>query len=61
MNSLAEFEKVVEVIFNYDLREDMKLAKVKGLIVIGAQDGVLPAAMKEISAGYGMETECVVN
>lgn len=52
-NSLEGFKKSVVALFEYDLNEDMKASKVKGMFLVGSGDGVLPGAMKEMSAAYG--------
>jgi pimeloyl-ACP methyl ester carboxylesterase len=52
-NSLEGFKKSVVALFEYDLKEKMKASKVKGMFLVGSGDGVLPEAMKEMSAGYG--------
>ncbi|CZT10941.1 related to 3-OXOADIPATE ENOL-LACTONASE I [Rhynchosporium agropyri] len=52
-NSLEGFKKSVEALFEYDLKEEMKTATVKGAFVVGREDGVLPGTMKEMAASYG--------
>jgi pimeloyl-ACP methyl ester carboxylesterase len=52
-NSLEGFKKSVEALYEYDLKEEMKTSKVKGLFVVGSGDGVLPEAMKEMASAYG--------
>ena len=54
---------MVKALYEYDLREEMKTARVRGLFVVGAQDGVLPDAMRGMADGYGgggLVAECVV-
>ena len=52
-NSLEGFKKSVVALFEYDLKDEMKASKVKGMFLVGSGDGVLPGAMKEMSAAYG--------
>jgi pimeloyl-ACP methyl ester carboxylesterase len=52
-NSLDGFKKSVEALFEYDLKEEMKSAKVKGMFLVGGSDGVLPGTMKEMASAYG--------
>jgi pimeloyl-ACP methyl ester carboxylesterase len=52
-NSLEGFKNSVVALFEYDLKEEMKTSKVKGLFVVGSGDGVLPATMKEMAREYG--------
>jgi pimeloyl-ACP methyl ester carboxylesterase len=59
-NSLDGFKKSVEALFEYDLKEEMKSSKVKGLFVVGSSDGVLPGVMKEMASEYGTGAGYVV-
>jgi pimeloyl-ACP methyl ester carboxylesterase len=43
----------VEALFEYDLKEEMKSASMKGMFLVGGSDGVLPGTMKEMAASYG--------
>ena len=52
-NSLEGFQKGVEALFQYDLRDQMKTSGVKGAFVVGSGDGVLPAGMKSMAEDYG--------
>ncbi|TVY84713.1 3-oxoadipate enol-lactonase [Lachnellula suecica] len=52
-NSLEGFKSSVRALFEYDLKEEMKSSKVKGMFLVGGGDGVLPGAMKEMAATYG--------
>ena len=52
-NSLEGFKSAVHALFDYDLTEDMKSARVPALFVVGGSDGVLPKTMKDMAAGYG--------
>lgn len=52
-NSLEGFKKSVNALFEYDLKEEMKGAKVQGMFVVGGSDGVLPGTMKEMAKSYG--------
>ena len=52
-NSLEGFRRSVEALFEYDVREDMKGCQVKGLLVVGAGDGVLPKTMRQMAQGIG--------
>ncbi|KAH8598352.1 Alpha/Beta hydrolase protein [Bisporella sp. PMI_857] len=52
-NSLTGFKKSVNALFDYDMKEKMKAAKVRGSFLVGGKDGVLPATMKEMTGGYG--------
>jgi pimeloyl-ACP methyl ester carboxylesterase len=52
-NSLEGFKASVQALFDYDLREEMKTAGVKGAFLVGAGDGVLPKTMKEMAETYG--------
>ena len=56
-NSLDGFKKSVEALFEYDLKEEMKSSKVKGLFVVGSGDGVLPGVTKEMASAYGTGAE----
>jgi len=51
-NSLEGFRNGVEALYEYDLREGMKSAQVKGAFVVGSGDGVLPEGMKKMSEEY---------
>ncbi|MCJ1377381.1 hypothetical protein MMC17_000476 [Xylographa soralifera] len=52
-NSLEGFRRSVEALCEYDVREEMKGCRVRGLLVVGAEDGVLPKTMVEIARGVG--------
>jgi pimeloyl-ACP methyl ester carboxylesterase len=52
-NSLEGFKKSVVALFEYDLKEEMKSSKVKGMFLVGSGDGVLPGTMKEMAGAYG--------
>jgi pimeloyl-ACP methyl ester carboxylesterase len=52
-NSREGFKKSVNALFEYDLTEEAKSSKVKGLFVVGGSDGVLPKTMKEMAESYG--------
>jgi pimeloyl-ACP methyl ester carboxylesterase len=52
-NSLEGFKKSVVALFEYDLKEEMKTSKVKGMFVVGSGDGVLPGTMNEMAGAYG--------
>jgi len=52
-NSLEGFKKSVVALFEYDLKEEMKTSKVKGMFLVGSGDGVLPGTMKEMAGAYG--------
>jgi pimeloyl-ACP methyl ester carboxylesterase len=54
-NSLEGFKKSVEALFEYDLKEEMKASKVRGMFVVGSEDGVLPGTMKEMASAYGRD------
>ena len=51
-NSLEGFRKGVRALFEYDLREEMKSATVKGSFLVGSGDGILPEGMKKMAAEY---------
>jgi pimeloyl-ACP methyl ester carboxylesterase len=53
INSLDGFKKSVEALFEYDLRDEMKENAVKGIFVVGAEDGILPGTMKEMATACG--------
>ena len=59
-NSREGFKKSVNALFEYDMKDAMKDAKVKGMFLVGANDGVLPKTMKEMSESYGSGAEYVV-
>ncbi|TVY23077.1 3-oxoadipate enol-lactonase [Lachnellula hyalina] len=52
-NSLDGFRSSVRALFEYDLKEEMKNSKVKGMFLVGGGDGVLPGTMKEMASAYG--------
>jgi pimeloyl-ACP methyl ester carboxylesterase len=52
-NSFEGFKKSVNALFEYDLEEEMKGAGVRGMFVVGGEDGWLPKTMKEMSENYG--------
>lgn len=52
-NSLEGFKKSVEALFEYNLKDEMKAAEVKGMFVVGSGDGVLPGVMKDMAGNYG--------
>jgi len=58
-NSLEGFKAVVKALYAYDFGPEMAGAKVRGLFVVGAGDGVLPASMKEMAKSYGGGADCV--
>jgi pimeloyl-ACP methyl ester carboxylesterase len=47
-NSLVGFQKSVEALFEYDLRDKMKESAAQGAFLVGAGDGILPKTMKEM-------------
>lgn len=59
-NSLAGFEKSVQALFSYDLRDEMKRSDKKGAFVVGSGDGVLPKTMREMAGMMGREAEFFV-
>ncbi|MCJ1415031.1 hypothetical protein MMC32_001361 [Xylographa parallela] len=52
-NSLEGFRRSVEALCEYDVREEMGGCQVRGLFVVGGEDGVLPETMKEMAGGLG--------
>ena len=52
-NSLEGFRRSVEALFEYDVREEMKDCRVRGLLVVGGEDGVLPKTMAEMAKVLG--------
>ena len=52
-NSLNGFKKVVEALYEYDLRDGMKSSSIKGAFLVGSGDGVLPSTMKEMARAFG--------
>lgn len=52
-NNLEGFKRSVVALYDYDLREAMKTATVRGTFVVGSGDGVLPTSMKTMAAEYG--------
>ncbi|MCJ1397155.1 hypothetical protein MMC11_000347 [Xylographa trunciseda] len=52
-NSLDGFRRSVEALFEYDMRDAMKACAVRGLLVVGSLDGVLPKTMAEMAKGLG--------
>ncbi|TVY33087.1 3-oxoadipate enol-lactonase [Lachnellula occidentalis] len=52
-NSLEGFRSSVRALFEYDMKEEMKRSKVKGMFLVGGGDGVLPGTMKEMAGAYG--------
>jgi pimeloyl-ACP methyl ester carboxylesterase len=52
-NSLEGFKSSVRALFEYDVKEEMKTSKVKGMFLVGGGDGVLPGTMKEMAGAYG--------
>ncbi|MCJ1281947.1 hypothetical protein MMC26_001270 [Xylographa opegraphella] len=59
-NSLEGFRRSVEALFEYDVREEMSACKVRGLFVVGGEDGVLPKTMKEMAGNLGGGAELEV-
>jgi pimeloyl-ACP methyl ester carboxylesterase len=59
-NSLEGFKKGSKALYQYDVRDEMKNAKVKGLFVVGSNDGVLPNTMAEMAKNYAGGVECRV-
>ena len=53
MSNLDGFERVVNALFDVDLRQEMKRSPVKASFVVGSEDGFLPKTMKEMAAGFG--------
>jgi pimeloyl-ACP methyl ester carboxylesterase len=56
VSSLEGFKEQVQALYEYDFWSDMKSAKTKGIFVVGAGDGALPAGMKKMADGYGTGT-----
>jgi len=52
-NSLEGFRRSVEALYAYDVREEMEGCPVRGLLVVGGEDGVLPRTMAEMAKGLG--------
>jgi pimeloyl-ACP methyl ester carboxylesterase len=52
-NSLVGFQKSVEALFEYDLRDKMKESAARGAFLVGAGDGILPKTMKEMIGQMG--------
>jgi pimeloyl-ACP methyl ester carboxylesterase len=59
-NGLEGFRKSVEALYQYDMSAEMKRCQVKGIFVVGGQDGNLPGAMKEMAASLGSGGTCEV-
>jgi pimeloyl-ACP methyl ester carboxylesterase len=59
-NSLEGFKKSVEALFEYDLRDEMKRSQVRGMFLVGSEDGALPDAMKETAKAHGGGAEFAV-
>ncbi|MCJ1431801.1 hypothetical protein MMC27_001156 [Xylographa pallens] len=59
-NSLEGFRRSVEALFEYDVREEMGGCQVRGLFVVGGEDGVLPKTMAEMARGLGGGAELKV-
>ncbi|CAD6446076.1 d87e51cb-2696-4179-93d7-b8d73ce5c852-CDS [Sclerotinia trifoliorum] len=60
-NTFEGFQKGVQALYQYDIREEMKKPAVeKGLFLVGSGDGVLPQTMREMAANYGNGVECKV-
>ena len=60
-NSFEGFKKSVEALFEYDLKEEMERANVKGAFVVGSGDGVLPGTMKEMATALKRSEYHVIN
>lgn len=56
-NSLGGFRALVHALYDFDMREEMVGCKVKGIFVVGSEDGVLPGAMEEMASGFGSGAE----
>jgi pimeloyl-ACP methyl ester carboxylesterase len=52
-NSLPEFRRGVETLFNYDYTDLMPKHKGRGAFLVGAGDGVLPKGMEKMSKDLG--------
>lgn len=52
-NSLEGFRHSVKALWEYDLKEGMKTAEVKGMFLVGGSDGVLPKTMEDMAGAYG--------
>ncbi|MCJ1389733.1 hypothetical protein MMC18_002590 [Xylographa bjoerkii] len=50
-NSLEGFRRGVAALYEYDMREEMRGCRVRGLLVVGGEDGVLPQTMAEMAKG----------
>lgn len=59
-NSLEGFKNSVRALWEYDMEPQMKGCKTKGVFLVGAGDGVLPAGMKKMAESLGNGTECIV-
>ncbi|KAI9696525.1 MAG: hypothetical protein M1820_008153 [Bogoriella megaspora] len=59
-NSREGFKKGVQALYAYDMKDEMKQAKIKAAFVVGGGDGVLPKTMKEMSDEYGKGAEYFV-
>lgn len=51
-NSLEGFKASVEALYAYDVKEEMKQARVPGAFLVGSGDGVLPDMMKGMAEAY---------
>ena len=54
-NSLTGFKKAMQALCAYDVRDRMQKATVKGLLVAGDSDGVLPKTMAQMAADLKVE------
>jgi len=52
-NSLNGFKGAVKALWEYDMEESMRGNKVKGLFLVGDQDGVLPKTMAKMAEDCG--------
>lgn len=52
-NSLPEFQRGVETLFNYDYTDMLPAYKGRGAFLVGAGDGVLPKGMEKLSQVLG--------
>ena len=59
-NSLDGFKRVVQALYEYDLRDDMRRSSIKAAFLVGSGDGVLPGAMEEMAQGFGDGASYVV-
>jgi pimeloyl-ACP methyl ester carboxylesterase len=52
---LEGYKRLVNALFRYDVREEMRTARVPGIFVVGAGDGILPDTMKRMAESYGQD------